>query len=222
MATSCLIYLYFFDHFCLSQKVWVPKDRIFMMRKFESYCTIVLLMVSIYSISSLQVGNGQTQNWKKYNDPGNRFTFLYPANWVINSTHNDVNGYTEASLTNPNSSRMKVSIVYNAKDSSLHSDGGKPVVLSSALADLEDQISVDYSYFNSTGKFPHKYSIQNHASSSDVIDYEKVEGRPGKMLLIYSKVSDTDSLLFTYMESKRSFYKQLPTVSTIIKSVTTK
>ena len=192
------------------------------MRKFEIFCTIVLLILFIYSISSFQSGNAQTVNWKRYDDPGQRFTFLYPANWVINSTHNNANGYTEASLTNPNSSRMKVSVIYNAKDSSLNSNTGKPVIPSRALADLEDQFSVDYFYFNSTGKFPHKYSIQNHSSASDMIDYEKVKGRPGKMLLIYSKVSDTDSLLFTYMESKRLFYKELPIVSTIIKSVTTK
>jgi hypothetical protein len=28
--------------------------------------------------------------------------FLYPPNWVVNSKHNDANGYTEATLTNPN------------------------------------------------------------------------------------------------------------------------
>lgn len=55
-----------------------------------------------------------------------------------------------------------------------------------------------------------------------MIDFEKVQGRPGKMLLIFSKVSDTDSLLFTYSNSKRLFYKELGTVSSIIKSVITK
>jgi hypothetical protein len=189
--------------------------------KFEIFCTVVLLILYTYSISSLQSGNSQTENWKKYNDPGQKFTFLYPPSWVINSTrHNDMNGFTEVILTNPNSTRMKVSVIYDPGDSLLHSDTGKPVVLSSALASLEDQISVDYFYFNSTGKFPHKYSIQNHTSASDIVDYEKVQGRTGKMLLILSKVSDRDSLLFTYMESKRLFYKELPVVSTIIKSVT--
>ena len=184
---------------------------------------ISILIFSIYSISHLQLGNAQIENWKRYNDPGQKFTFLYPPNWVINSTnHNDINGFTEVILTNPNSTRMKVSVTYDPNDSLLDSNTGKPVVLSRALADLEDQISVDYFYFNSTGKFPHKYSIHNHSSASDMIDFEKIEGRPGKMLLIFSKVSDTDSLLFTYMESKRLFYKELPTVSMIIKSVTTK
>ncbi len=184
---------------------------------------ISILIFSIYSISHLQLGNAQIENWKRYNDPGQKFTFLYPPNWVINSTnHNDINGFTEVILTNPNSTRMKVSVTYDPNDSLLDSNTGKPVVLSRALADLEDQISVDYFYFNSTGKFPHKYSIHNHSSASDMIDFEKIEGRPGKMLLILSKVSDMDSLLFTYMESKRLFYKELPTVSMVIKSVTTK
>ncbi|SRR6266540_3894732 len=184
---------------------------------------ISILIFSIYSISHLQLGNAQIENWKRYNDPGQKFTFLYPPNWVINSTnHNDINGFTEVILTNPNSTRMKVSVTYDPNDSLLDSNTGKPVVLSRALADLEDQISVDYFYFNSTGKFPHKYSIHNHSSASDMIDFEKIEGRPGKMLLIFSKVSDMDSLLFTYMESKRLFYKELPTVSMVIKSVTTK
>jgi len=34
-------------------------------------------------------------------------------------------------------------------------------------------------FFNSTGKFPHKYSISNRQSASDVVDYEKSEGKPG-------------------------------------------
>ena len=184
--------------------------------------SISILTLSIYSNSHLQFVNAQTQNWKKYDDPRQQFTFLYPPNWVVNSTHNDANGYTEATLMNPNSTRMKVSIIYNPKDSSLDPNTGKPLLLSKGLADLEDQISVDYFFFNSTGKFSHKYSIQNKSSASDVVDFEKVQGRPGKMLLIYSKASDTDSLLFTYTESKRSFYKGLDTISAIIKSVALK
>jgi hypothetical protein len=180
---------------------------------------MLVLILSTCSIFSLESANAETGSWKKYTDPGQRFTFLYPANWVINSSHNNFNGYTEATLGNPNSSRMKVSIIYVPKDSSLHSETGKPVLPSSALSDLQNQISVDYLYFNSTGRFPHKYSIQNHPSASDIVDYEKVQGRPGKMLLIYTKASDMDSLLFTYTESKRSFYKGLDFVTPIIKSV---
>jgi hypothetical protein len=109
-----------------------------------SILPISILFFSIYSISHLQLGNAQIENWKRYNDPGQKFTFLYPPNWVVNSTrHNDINGFTEVILTNPNSTRMKVSLFYTTKDSLLDSNTGKPVVPSRALATLEDQIALE-------------------------------------------------------------------------------
>ena len=38
---------------------------------------------------------------------------------------------------------------------------------------MEKEISDDIIFFNSTGQFPHKYSIQKYSSVSDVIDYEE-------------------------------------------------
>ena len=179
-----------------------------------------ILIFSIYSVSHLQLGNAQVENWKRYNGPGQKFTFLYPPTWVVNSTrHNDINGFTEVILTNPNSTRMKVSVIYTPKDSLLDSNTGKPVVPSRALASLEDQISVDYFFFNSTGKFPHKYSIQNYSSASDIIDFEKIKGQPGKMLCVLAKISDKDTLVFSLSDSKRTFYKSLSNASQIIKSI---
>jgi hypothetical protein len=182
---------------------------------------IAILIFSIYSISHLQLGNAQIEKWKRYNDPGQKFTFLYPPNWVVNSTtHNDVNGVTEVIIMNPNSTRMKVSVIYNPKDSFLYSKTGKPVVPSRALTNWETEISADYPFFfNSTGKFPHKYVVQRYQSASDMIDYEKIKGHPGKMLIILAKITDKDSLVFSYSESKRTFYKSLSNASQIIKSI---
>ena len=181
---------------------------------------ISLLIFSIYSISHLQLGIAQTENWKRFNDPGQKFTFLYPPTWVVNSTrHDNTNGFTEVILTNPNSTRMKVSVIYTPKDSLLDSNTGKPVVPSRALATLEDQIAVDYFFFNSTGKFPHKYSIQKYPSASDIIDFEKVKGQPGKMLYVLAKTTDEDTLVFSLSDSKRTFYKSLSNASQIIKSI---
>jgi hypothetical protein len=182
--------------------------------------SISLLIFSINSISHLQLGNAQIENWKRYNDPGQKFTFLYPPTWVVNSTrHNDVNGFTEVVLTNPNSTRMKVSVIYTPKDSLLDSNAGKPVVPSRALATLEDQIAVDYIFFNSTGKFLHKYSIQNYPSASNIIDFEKIKGHSGKMLCVLAKITDKDTIMFSLSDSKRTFYKSLSNASQIIKSI---
>jgi hypothetical protein len=179
-----------------------------------------ILIFFIYSVSHLQLGNAQVENWKRYNDPGQKFTFLYPPTWVVNSTtHNNINGFTEVIVTNPNSTRMKVSVIYDPSDSLLYSDTGKPVVPSRALANFEDQISVDYFFFNSTGKFPHKYSIQNHPSASDMVEFEKIKGQGGKMLIVLGKITEQDTLTFLFSDSKRTFYKSLSNASQIIKSI---
>jgi hypothetical protein len=180
---------------------------------------VSVLVLSIYSISHLELGLAETENWKIYYDPGKKFTFLHPPNWVVESTHDDISGYTEVILINPNSTRMKVSILYNPNDPLLYSKTGKPVVPSRALTNLESQISTDYFFFNSTGKFPHKYLVQGYKSASDMIDYEMSEGKPGKMLIVLAKITDKDSLVFSYSESKRTFYKSLSNASQIINSI---
>jgi hypothetical protein len=178
-----------------------------------------ILIFSIYSISGLQLSAGQVVNWKRYYDPGKKFSFLHPPDWVVNTRHVDTSGFTEVTLTNPNSSRMKVLVVYTPKDALLDSNTGKPVLASRALTNLEEEISTDYVFFNSTGKFPHKFSIQEYESASDLVDYEKTKGQPGKSLIVLSRITEEDSLVFTYSESKRAFYKNLSHASQIIKSI---
>ena len=186
--------------------------------RFKIFSISVLIFV-ICSTNQLQLGNGQIESWKKYDDPDKRFTFSHPPNWVVNTNHIDASGFTEVTLTNPNSTRMKVSVVYTPKDSFLDSNTGKPVLASRALTNLEEEISADYIFFNSTGKFPHKYVVRGYNSASDLIDYEKIKGQPGRMLIVLAKVTDQDSLLFTYSESKRLFYKSLSNASKIVNSI---
>jgi hypothetical protein len=114
---------------------------------------------------------------------------------------------------------MKVSVIYNPKDSFLYSDTGKPVVPSRALTNWQTEISADYPFFNSTGKFPHKYIVQGFQSASDMIDYEKINGQPGKMLIVLGKITEQDTLTFLFSDSKRTFYKSLSNASQIIKSI---
>jgi len=95
---------------------------------------------------------------------------------------------------------MQVSILYNANDSLLvNSKTSKPIVVSKALTNLE--------------------KIQNHQSASDIVDFEKSASKPGKMLIVFEKINDTDSCAFIYSDSKRLFYKNLASISQIIKSI---
>ena len=182
------------------------------------FCIIILLFL-IYSTIHLNSGTAQISNWKKYSNDAIKFNFFYPPNWSIKTTHDNITGTTEVIVVNPNSTRAEISILYNPNEPTLDSKTGKPVVPSRALTNLEKEISVDYVFFNSTGKFPHKYSISDRQSATDVIDYEKSEGKSGKMLIVFAKVNDKDSLIFTYTESKRQFYKNLSNISQIIKSI---
>ncbi|MGA7978573.1 MAG: hypothetical protein WB975_15165 [Nitrososphaeraceae archaeon] len=180
---------------------------------------ITILLFSIYSTIHLNSATAQIGNWKKYSNTAIKFKFFYPPNWSIKTTHDNITGTTEVILVNPNSTRAQISILHNPNEPTLSSKTGKPVVPSRALTNLEKEISVDYVFFNSTGKFPHRYSISDHQSASDVIDYEKSKGKSGKMLIVFAKVNDKDALIFTYTESKRQFYKNLSNISQIIKSI---
>jgi hypothetical protein len=137
----------------------------------------------------------------------------------MKSTYDNVTGTIDVVLENPNSSRLKVSVLYNPNEELLKSGTGKPVIPPRALTNMEKEMSADYIFFNSTGQFRHKYSIQDYPSASDVIDYEKSKGKLGKMLIVFAKVNDKDSLTFTYSENKRLFYKNLFNISQIVKSI---
>jgi len=180
---------------------------------------IFILIFSVYPITHLPVSTGQVPTWTRYYDPGKRFSFSHPPNWNVSTSHLDNSGFTEVTLSNPNSTRMKVSVIYTPKDSYLDSPADKTVVPSRALANLENEMGEGYAFFNRTGKFPHKYTIQELPSASDLIDFEKIEGQPGKMLVVLAKVTDQDSLVIVYSESKRMFYKSLLNVTQIIRSV---
>jgi hypothetical protein len=182
------------------------------------FCCFQLLM--LFTFSNIHLTKAQIHGWKKYYDAGHKFNFDYPSNWQVKSRHDKITGSTEVILSKPNSTRTQISILYNPNDTLLfNSKTGKSIVLPKALTNLEKQISTDYIFFNATGKFPHKYTIQNHQSASDIVDYEKSTGKPGKMLILLTKANDNDSCTVIYSESKRLFYKNLSGVSEIIKSI---
>jgi len=132
-------------------------------RLFAFLFCCILLLVLLYSFNSSQLIKAQIPSWKSYTDPGHKFIFSYPANWQVKGKHDNISGSSEVILSKPNLTRIQVSILYNGNDTLLiNSKTGKPIVPSRALANLEKQISLDYVFFNATGKFPHKYTIQNH------------------------------------------------------------
>ena len=169
--------------------------------------------------SSLYTAHAQVDNLKKYIDPGQKFTLLYPDHWLVKDTHDNVTGTTEVKLSEPNSSRLSISVLHSPNDPLFQSKTGKSVVPARALKNFENEISVDYIFFNSTGKFPHKYCIQEFVCASDIVDYTTSKDRPGKMLLVLVKINEKDLMVFSYSDSKRTFYKSLSNASQILGSI---
>lgn len=172
------------------------------------------LILSIYSVGSLQASTGQVQYWQKYTDPGGKFTFLHPPDWIVNKSRNNLGESID--ITNPESNRTKITVRYIVNDNTLQKQFVNPA---KELEYLEEEIGVDFSSFNSTGKFPHKYTIQGFPTAGDVLEYS-IKGRVSKMLNVFAVIHGTDSFLFSYSNSNRLFYKNIANVSQIINSVT--
>jgi len=104
--------------------------------------SIVLMISSSCVISSLYSAHAQIDNnLKKYIDPGKKFMFLYPNNWFVRGTHDNVTGTTEVKLSDPNT-------LYSPNDPLFDSKTGKSVVPVRALKNFENEISDDFVFFN--------------------------------------------------------------------------
>ena len=177
------------------------------------------MITSSCVFSILYSAHAQVDNQKKYTDPGQKFTLLYPNHWLVGDTHDNVTGTTEVKLSDPNSTRLSISVLYSPNDPLFQSKPGKSVVPARALKNFENEISVDYIFFNSSGKFPHKYCIQGFVCASDCRCYLTSKDRPGKMLLVLVKINEKDLMVFSYSDSKRTFYKSLSSASQILGSI---
>ena len=169
-------------------------------------------------ISSLYSAHAQIDNLK-YIDPGKKFMFLYPNNWFVRGTHDNVTGTTEVKLSDPNTKRFSISVLYSPNDPLFDSKTGKSVVPIRALKNFENEISDDFVFFNTTGKFPHKYCLPGYVCASDVVDYVTSKDKPRKMLLVLVKINEKDLMIFSFSESKRTFYKSLSSASQILGSI---
>ena len=104
---------------------------------------IFCISILLFSVCSnyLNSTTAQSIGWKKYSDPGKKFSFLYPTSWSMKSTHDNVTGTIEVVLENPNTSRLKVSVLYNPNEELLKSQTGNPVIPPKALTKMEKEMS---------------------------------------------------------------------------------
>jgi len=178
------------------------------------------LYFEIFSLS-LQPSYEQSDvnNWQTYVDPDKKFTLFYPPGWTTKGKENFLSSI-DLTLMNPNSTKpFQITITYIMNDSSLNYSGNEIIVPANNLRNLEGQLKEAYQQFTVVGKGSPAYSVYGFPTASDIVDYTKYNGQTGRMLNVLGVVKGKSSFLLSYSNNKQAFYKSLPIVSEILKSI---
>ena len=169
----------------------------------------------------LQLGYGQNEinNWQTYVDSDKRFTLFYPPGWTTKGKENFLSSI-DLTLTNPNYTKpFQVTITYIVNDSSLNYTGNEIIVPENNLRILEGQLKGAYQLYTFVSKGFPTYSVYGFPTASHIVDYTKYNGQNGRLLNVLSVVKGKSSFLLSYSNNKQGFYKLLPVVSEIMKSI---
>jgi hypothetical protein len=169
----------------------------------------------------LQLGYGQNEinNWQTYVDSDKRFTLFYPPGWTTKGKENFLSSI-DLTLTNPNYTKpFQVTITYIVNDSSLNYTGNEIIVPENDLRILEGQLKGAYQLYTFVSKGSPTYSVYGFPTASNIVDYTKYNGQNGRLLNVLSVVKGKSSFLLSYSNKKQGFYKLLPLVSEIMKSI---
>ena len=186
---------------------------------------ISLILIPILCFASfvlyLQPSYGQldVDNWQTYVDPDKKFALFYPFAWITKGKENFLSS-NDLTLTNPNATKpIQITITYIMNDSSLNYTGNEIIVPANNLRNLEGQLKGAYQQYVVVGKGSPAYSVYGFPTASDIVDYTKYNGQTGRMLNVLGVVKGKSSFLLSYSNSKQGFYKSLPIVSEIMKSI---
>ncbi len=159
-------------------------------------------------------------NWQTYIDSDKRFTLFYPLGWTAKGKENFLSSI-DLTLTNPNSTRhFQITFTYIMNDSYLNYTGNEIIEPETNLRNLETQLKAAYQLYTVAGKGSPTYSVYGFPTTSDIVDYIKHDGQKGRLLNVLGIVKGKNSFLLSYSNDKQAFYKSLPTIAEILKSIT--
>ena len=166
------------------------------------------------------MAHAQIDDSKKYIDSWPEIYASIPQPSGCCSTYDNVTGTTELKLRDPNSTRLSISVLYSPNDPLFHSKTSKDIVPVRALKNFENEISLDYVFFNRGPANSHTNIVFKDLYvlvMSLIIRQVKIEA--GKMLLEPVKINEKDLMMFSFSDSKRTFYKSLSSASQILGSI---
>lgn len=181
---------------------------------------LILDFILVVLTSSLQIGFGQgIENWQTYVDHDKRFTLFYPPDLQAKGKENFLSSI-DMTLTKPDSPRpFKITITYSINDTNLDYTGNEIIKPEYNLRKLEDLLMPSYQSYNRVEGNLSSYSLYGFPTVGSVIDYTKHDGESGRVLNILGIIKGKNSFLFSYSNSIEAFYKYLPTVNEILKSI---
>jgi hypothetical protein len=165
-------------------------------------------------------GQAELEGWKTYVDPEKKFTLFYPPDWIAKGKANFLSPI-DLTLTNPKFERpFEITIAYTLNESSLI-NVTQHTTAENNLRRIEDQMKPSYQEYNIVTKNPENYSIYGFPTASDVADYKKHSGEAGRVLNVDAIINNKDSVLFSYFNNVKNFYRQLPIIKSMISSIIT-
>lgn len=173
---------------------------------------IALVLQSSYTQSAIG-------NWNTFVDPEKRFTLFYPPSLKVKGKENFLSS-TDLTLTSPNSSRVfKITISYAINDTSLNYTHNQEISPENDLKNFEQQIKPAFQLYNIVQNNSGSYNLYGFPTSSNIVDYTKHNGEEGRTLNLFGIIKGKSTFLLSYSNSIEEFYKYLPTVEEIIKSI---
>jgi hypothetical protein len=88
-----------------------------------------------------------------------------------------------------------------------------------SLGKYEEERKPTYLLYHNLGKNPTVYSVYGFPTASDIADYTKHSGESGRSLNVLAIINGKNTFVLSYSNSIENFYKSLPVIDEIIKSI---
>lgn len=174
----------------------------------------------LLAFSNLNQVYGQAmENWKIFVDPAKRFTLFYPPDLTAKGKDNFLSS-TDLTLNKPNSPKQfKITVTYSLNDTNLNYPENKTIIPAFDLKNLEAQVKPAFQIYKIVNDNLSSYDLYGYPTIGNIVDYTKYDGESGRTLNVLGIIQGKNSFVMSYSNAIEAFYKYLPTVNDIIKTV---
>jgi hypothetical protein len=159
------------------------------------------------------------ENWKTFVDPAKRFTLFYPPDLTAKGKDNFLSS-TDLTLTKQNSPKQfRITVTYSLNDTNLNYPENKTIIPAFDLKNLEAQVKPAFQIYKIVNDNLSSYDLYGYPTTGNIVDYTKYDGESGRTLNVLGIIQGKNSFVMSYSNTIEAFYKYLPTMNDIIKTV---